>query len=62
MQALSLVPRERPASGLSICMDVQVDMLLCRLPFISRALLNAIIVLRMTAGNGTYHTRAFGLS
>jgi hypothetical protein len=62
MQALSLVPHERPASGLSICMDVQVDTLLCRLPFVSRALLNAFTVSQITVRNGTYPTRAFGHS
>jgi hypothetical protein len=43
MQALSLVPHERPASGLSICMDVQMDMLSCSLPFVSHALWDAVI-------------------
>jgi hypothetical protein len=62
MQALSLVPHERPASGLIICMDAQVDVLSCRLPFISRAPLNTIVVLQMTARNGPCSTRAVGLS
>jgi hypothetical protein len=61
MQALSLVPHERPASGLIICMDAQVDVPSCTVPLISRALLNTIIALQMTARNGACPTRASGL-